>query len=168
MRKIVRVIDAANEWVGLATRWLIILAVLITVTEVVQRYVFGWPTMWGPELAVMAAAAMYALAWGYIHRHGGHVRVDVFYSRLSPRVRAILDVVCALLFFLPVIGLLVYASGSWMWRAWEVGERSRMTFWHPPIAPLRTAIFVGLCLLMLQGIARFIRDLHFLVRNRPL
>jgi len=168
MKQVVKAIDFVNEWTGKVVSWLVVATLLIAVAEVAQRYLLGSPTMWGPEIMVMLGAAMYALSWGYVHRHEGHIRVDVFYTYLRPRGKATLNVVCALLFFFPLVATLVYVSGSWMWTAWEVGERSAMTFWHPPIAPLRTAVFLGLLLLIIQGVARFIRDLYFLVKKKTL
>jgi len=167
MRQILRLTDTANEWMGRQMRWFVIAAALVGVTEVVQRYVFNHPTMWGYEIIIMIGAAMYALSWGYVHLQHGHVRVDVFYTRFSTRGKAIVDVVCFLLLFLPVIGVFLYSSGSWMVHAWAVNEKSVETYWYPPIAPLRTAIFVGVFLLFSQGVARFIRDLSLAIRNRP-
>jgi len=167
MRTILKAIDCANEWMGKQMRWFLIAATLVGVTEVVQRYVFNHPTMWGYEIFIMIGAAMYALSWGYVHLKHGHVRVDVFYTRFSGRGKAIVDVICFLLLFLPVIGVLMYSSTSWMVHAWAINEKSVETYWYPPIAPLRTAFFVGVFLLLLQGIAQFIRDLHLLIRNKP-
>jgi TRAP-type mannitol/chloroaromatic compound transport system permease small subunit len=167
MSKLLRIIDSTNERLGLAMRWLVIAAILVMVIEVAQRYFFHRPTMWGYEIPVQVGAAMYVLSWGYVHFRHGHVRVDVFYSRFPPRSRAIVDVACFLLLFVPVIGFLMYTSGAWMARAWEIGEKSVLTYWYPPIAPLRTAIFLGILFLLLQGIADFIRDLHLLVRGKP-
>ncbi len=148
-------------------KWFMLGMIFFGVLEVTQRYVFNHPTMWGYELIIMLGAAMYPLTWACVHRRHGHVRVDVFYSRMSTRGKAIVDVVCGVLFFFPVIVFLVYTSGVWMWHAWEIGEKSVETYWYPPIAPLRTAVFVGVVLFLVQGVAQFIRDAHLLVRGRP-
>lgn len=148
-------------------KWFMLGMIFFGVLEVTQRYVFNHPTMWGYELIIMLGAAMYPLTWACVHRRHGHVRVDVFYSRMSTRGKAIVDVVCGVLFFFPVIMFLVYTSGVWMWHAWEIGEKSVETYWYPPIAPLRTAVFVGVVLFLVQGVAQFIRDAHLLVRGRP-
>ena len=42
------------------------------------------------------------------------------------------------------------------------------SFWYPPAAPYRTLFAVGLLLLILQGVANFIRDLYFVVRGEKL
>ena len=167
MKTLIKSIDAVNEWVGEAVKWFVIAAALVTCFEVTQRYVFNRPTMWGYEIPIMIAGAMYCLSWGYVHKHKGHVRVDIVYNRLSDRAKAIFDSVLFVCFFLPVIGFLGLQSWNWMVRAWKIGEKSVFTYWYPPIAPLRTAIFVGVALFLLQGLAQFWRDLYRAVKGVP-
>jgi len=167
MRAFIKAIDSASFWTGNTAHWLSVSLVLIMTYEVIMRYVFTAPTMWAYETVIMIGATLYALAWSYVHYQRAHVRVDVLYIHLSSRKRATIDVVCTLLFFFPVIFALVYMSGIWAWRAWEIGEKSVETYWYPPIAPVRTMVFLGITLFALQGIANFIRDAYTLLRNKP-
>jgi len=166
MKSVVKFIDSLNLWTGKIIRVLAVGLVLIMTLEVTMRYVFNRPTMWGYETAIMAGAAMYALAWGYVHRQNAHIRVDLIYSRLSARGKALIDFLCTIFLFIPLIGFLTWMAFNWMVRAWKIGEKSVETYWYPPIAPLRTAVFIGLLLFGLQGIAQLIRDVYLLVRNR--
>ena len=168
MRAILRVIDAISEWTGKAISWLAVALVMVIVYEVVMRYVFNSPTMWAYETSVMLGGTVYVMGWAYVHRHHGHVRVDVLYSRFSPRRKAIIDVICALLFLFPLLIVLLDASASFMRHAWSVNERLIVTYWMPPAAPFRTIVMIGLSLFALQSVAQFIRDLSLLIRNKPL
>ena len=67
--------------------------------------------------------------------------------------------------FLPVVGFLCFEAGDWMLRSWKILEKSTFTYWYPPIYPLRTVIFAGLLLFLLQGFAQFLRDLYFAVKG---
>jgi TRAP-type mannitol/chloroaromatic compound transport system permease small subunit len=116
----------------------------------------------------MLGATIAAVGLAYTHRHHGHIRIDVFYRRLSPRGKALLDVVCALVLFFPVTVLLAYAAAEAMWDSWIKDEVLMASFWFPPAGPIRTVVLVGCCLFLLQGVAHFIRDLHMLIRNKPL
>jgi len=165
VRKLVHLVDSVNEWMGRSMRWFLMIAISFTCIEVGQRYLFNHPTMWGFEVPIHIAAAMYTLSWGFVLLRKGHVRVDVIYSRFSERGRAIIDVACFFVLFLPVIGVLTYSAGSWMVHSWAIGEKSVITYWYPPIAPMRTAIFVGILLLLLQGFVQLWRDLYFLRRG---
>jgi len=167
MRRILKTIDNINEQVGKLVRWLGPILVLVCLYGVIVRYVFNRPSIQAPVLMTMIGAAFASLSWGYIYLHEGHVRIDILYSHFSPRGRAIINVISTLVFFFPVMGLLGYAAGWWMWYAWATGESSKQTFWYPPLGPIRTIVFLGICLFILQGLARFIRDLYLVLRNKP-
>ena len=166
MRKLIKIIDTTNEWTGRSVRWICVFLLLVICAEVFMRYVLNMPTIQGPVIATMSGAALYACAWGYVHLHRRHIRVDVFYARFPTRGKAIIDVVCAFLFLLPLIGLLTYAGWEWVWYAWSTGEKSLMTYWYPITGPVRTAVFIGLCLFAFQALAQFYRDIYLLARNK--
>ncbi len=166
MRKIIKAIDTTNEWMGSSVRWIVVFLLLVICTEVFMRYVLNMPTIQGPVIATMSGAAVYSLSWGYVHLHKRHIRVDVFYARFPPRGKAIIDVILAILFLLPFIGLMCYAGWNWVWYAWSTNERSIQTYWYPITGPIRTAVFIGLVLFALQGLAQFYRDFYRLVRNK--
>jgi len=166
MKRILRFVDATSTWTGRIVLWLSVILVIVMTYEVFMRYALNSPTMWAYETSIMIGAAMYALSWAYVHRERAHIRVDLIYSRLSSRGKAIVDTICAFFLFFPLISLLGYMAFSWMARAWKINEKSVETYWYPPIAPLRTAVFIGLVLFGLQGLVQFIRDVYLLVRNK--
>jgi len=115
----------------------------------------------------MLGVTIVILGAAYTHRHHGHVRVDVFYTRFPPKWKTIIDIVFALLLFFPLLITLTYAAASGMRHSWAAGEVLIGTIWYPPAGPIRTVMFLGLFLLALQGVAQFIRDLYLLIRNKP-
>jgi TRAP-type mannitol/chloroaromatic compound transport system permease small subunit len=101
----------------------------------------------------------YLLCGAYALRTESHVRVDVLYVKMSPRGRAIADVVTSFFFFVFAITLLLTG-----WRfaqdAVNVGETS-FTEWGIQYWIVKLTIPVGAVLLILQGIAHLIRDIDF-------
>jgi len=166
MKKVLKTIDTLSEWSGNLGRWLTLGLVMVIVIEVTMRYAFNRPTSWAYETSIMFGTALYALGFSYTERLNAHVRVDVFYIRLSPRGKAIIDVIGGLLIFLPVIALIVYSSWGWMFHAWKIKEVMVLSYWYPPFYPLRTAIAVGFGLLILQGLAGLFRNFYLLIRNK--
>lgn len=167
MRNVLRTIDSISEWTGKTACWLVAILVAVMTYEVIMRYVFTAPTMWAYETSVMLGATVYVLAWSYDHLHHSHVRVDIFYMRLSPRGKAAIDVIGTLLLFFPLIIILVDSSIANALQAWSTNERLKQTFWYPPAGPLRTLIAVGFILFALQAIAQFVRDSYSLVKGKP-
>lgn len=168
IRAILKVIDSISQWTGSSARWFCVALVLVGAYDTIMRYVFNAPTIWAYETMIMLGGAIYALGWAYNHLHKSHIRVDVFYTHLSPKGKAITDIVCTAIFFFPIIAILIKASVFWTWHAWKTGEVMIESYWYPPAAPFRTIIFVGICFFALQGLAQFIRDLYFVIRSKAL
>jgi len=168
MRKILGFIDSVNRRTGSSAGWLCIALVLVGSYDAIMRYAFNAPTVWAYETSCMLGGTIYVMGWGYDHLFNAHVRVDILYTHLSARGKAIADVVGAGIFFFPLMGILVKTSISWMLRAWSINEVMIETYWYPPAAPYRTIFAVGICLFTLQGLVRFIRDLYFVIRNKAL
>jgi TRAP-type mannitol/chloroaromatic compound transport system permease small subunit len=167
MRKVLKMIDSANEWLGEKLKWVVLFLMIVICSEVMMRYVFNHPTSQLPVIMTWTGTALYSLAFGYVMLHKGHVRVDVLYARFSDRLKGIMDVILWFLFFLPSIGSLGYAGFNWMIHAWATHERSMLTYWYPPMAPVRTIMFIGMVMFFLQGLATLVRDLHMAIRSKP-
>ena len=167
MRKAIKLVDSANEWIGERLKWLVFALIIVVCIEVTMRYVFNKPTMQLPCIITFTGAALYAFAFGYVHLHKGHVRVDVLYARFPRRTQAIMDSILWFVFFLPSIGWVTYAAWNWLVFSWETNEKSMMTYWYPILGPIRTLVFIGMLFFFLQGVATLVRDLHFAIRSKP-
>jgi len=167
MRKLVRlldIIDSLSEWTGRVAGFLIIFTVLVMVYEVVARYGFKAPSIWGFELTIFLCGTAMIIGGAYTLRYAGHVNVDILHSRFSLRGRAILDMVTATLFF-AFVGMLA-------WKGWEFGWGSVQNFehtdslWEPPVYPFKMMLPIAAWLIVLQGLAKFIRDLTMAITGR--
>jgi len=166
--KLLKAIDRVNEWVGVQTRWLSVILVLIGVLGAFRRFALHQSTAWECELIVMVGAAMYVLSWGYVLLLNAHTRIDIIYSRLSQKGKAIVDIVCSVLFFFPLISALVISSYDWMMFSISISEKSALTYVYPPLYPLRIVVFIGFLLFFLQGVAMFIRNIYYLIKGESL
>ena len=90
--------------------------------------------------------------------------VDLIYTRLSDRGRALLNVICSLIFFFPLMTVMLVVATQWAIKAWRINEVMFNSFWYPPAGPYRSVFAIGLFLLVLQGVANFIRDLYMVIR----
>ncbi len=160
MRRILKAIDFSSEHIGSWARWLTLGLVLVGSLDTFMRYVVNNPTVWAYETSSMLGGSIYALGWAYAHLHKSHIRVDIFFSRLSERGQAIADSIFAVILFFPLMSVLVYKAMFWAIRAWVRGEVMMESYWYPPAGPYRTILAVGIIMLLLQGIAKFVRDIH--------
>jgi TRAP-type mannitol/chloroaromatic compound transport system permease small subunit len=160
LRAFLKFIDAVNDRVGNLLSYFLFFFFVLLLMEVILRYFFNSPTVWANELAQMLFGAYAILAGGYILRTGGHVNVDILYSRLSRKQRAVLDIVTSSLFFL-FCGMLLVYGGSLAWDSLARFEHSQSA-WNPPLYPAKLMIPLAALLLMLQGLAKLIRDIFIL------
>ena len=167
MKKVLKVVDAISDYSGRAFSWLALALVLVLVFEVVARWGFNRPTIWAHLTSQMMGGTLVVMGLAYAHVHKKHLRIDIIYRALSPRVKMILDVCFFLLFMVPVLYVFVLNSAEWAVQSWVMGEVRDESWWYPPAAPFRTVYLLGWCTFTLQCLARFFRDFYFAVRNKP-
>lgn len=151
-----RVQDGLSDWVGSAIAWLTLGMIGVLLIEVVARYFLNAPTVWGHELATMFFGALSVLAGSYTLRHHGHVRSDVIYGLLPPRVRAFCDIV---VFGLGIVVLSIFflMAVDFAYTSWSIGEFSNRSVWRPPLWPIKSTIALAVGLLILQSLAELVR-----------
>ena len=153
-------IDAINDWFGRVLSYFLFAFFALLLMEVILRYFFNSPTVWGNELAQLLFGAYAVVGGGYILRTGGHVNVDIIYARFSTRTKALLDIITSVLFFL-FCGMLLVYGGSLAWDSLSRFEHSQSA-WNPPLYPAKMMIPLAALLLILQGLAKLIRDFMIL------
>ena len=166
LERIVSTIDAISYWSGYISMFLIVIFAAFMFIEVIFRYGFNSPTIWATEATGLAFGVYMLLCAGYVLLVRGHVTMDAIYNLLSLRKRAILDVLTASLFFL-FVGILLWKGIPGAIRAVVLGEHSQ-SIWGAPEWPVKVAIPLGAFLILLQGIAKLIRDFHLAVTGKKL
>jgi TRAP-type mannitol/chloroaromatic compound transport system permease small subunit len=166
MRKLLSIIDALSVWTGKAASWLVLIVVVFVIYEILMRYVFHLPTLWVSESMVFGCGVTYVLGGGWALLDNRHVKIDLVYGRLTPRQRAIIDSI-TFAFFALYLSTFFWASAKYTWRSILVRETAGSA-WDPPVYPIKVALVVGVILLLLQGVAKLIRDLHFAIKGREL
>src|SRR5215510_13339894 len=123
--RVAAVIDRVNTAVGRAASWCALAIVLIGFAVVLMRYVLGLGSIWLQESILYAHAALFLLAAAWTLKEGGHVRVDVFYASATPRLKAWVDLIGAIVLLLPFCAAILWFSVPYVTRSWAILERSR-------------------------------------------
>ncbi len=163
MNKILAVIDAISTWTGKAASWLIALVVIFISYEIFMRYVLHLPTLWVSESMVFGSGLTYVLGGAWALKENRHVKIDLIYGRLNDRQRAVIDAI-TFVFFALYMGVFLWAVVQYVGRSVAVLETSGSA-WDPPVYPVKIGLLVGVLLLLLQGFAKFIRDLRYAIRG---
>jgi TRAP-type mannitol/chloroaromatic compound transport system permease small subunit len=166
LRGLIRGADWLAEWTGLTIRWLAVIIMLTMTFEVVMRYVFNRPTAWSYDTTIMMGGVFFLLSAPYVLLHRGHIRIDIFYARYSPRMQRIVDLVFTVLFLFTALA--VFTQQAWKFAFWslEVGEISQFGYWEPTMTPFRFFVAIGFSILSLEAISWFIRELFAAITGR--
>ncbi len=159
--RVIHAIDWINEQSGKLVSFLAAFMMFTVVYEVLARYIFNRPTIWAMEVNQYLLCGYTALAGGYALLYGSHVNVDILHQRFGLRIRALLDILTSFL-FLGFIFVLIWKTGAMAWEAWVYDEHSESLL-AAPLFPAKVVIPLGGLLILLQGLAKFIRDLRILV-----
>jgi TRAP-type mannitol/chloroaromatic compound transport system permease small subunit len=165
VQKLLLAIDAFSAWTGRAFAWLIVALTGLVFWEVGSRYVYNNPHPWAFDAQAMLYGALFMLAGAYTLAAAGHVRGDILYGFLPPRVQATIDLVLYLAFFLPGVIAMIWAGWYFAAESWAINEHSSITYQGPPIYPFKAVIPVAAAFLLLQGLAEIVRSAMCLVRG---
>ena len=168
LNKVLRIGDRISELLG-SIGWLQVLALTyVVVQEVILRYFFSAPTMWGYDVSVMLAGSV-CTTWAVLELKNQHLRVDAFYQGFSLRKKALADVIGATIMGFPALGFMIYSAVKYTIRAYQINERmAYLSFWYPPAAPFRTVVCVSLILTVIEMINVYIRDWYMVIKGKKL
>ncbi len=162
MERLIRRLEVTAEWLGRMVAWATLLMVLITFLVVLLRYLFdtGWIAM--QESVTYLHAAVFMLGAAYTLKHGGHVRVDIFYQGFGPRGKAWINLLGTLFLLFPLALFILFVSWDYVAESWKVLEGSREAGGLPGVFLLKTLILVLPLTLLLQGTALALKSLRLL------
>ena len=161
----VNIIDYISEKTGRATMYLVFVMMFILILSFVTRNIINIPLIWIIEMAQFVMTAYYLLGGGYSMLTDDHVRMDLIYSKLKDRTKAILDSITSV-FLITYIVILLIGSISSLTYTIETNQRL-FTAWAPYVWPIKSIMTFGILLMLFQSIAIFFKDLSK-VLNREL
>lgn len=161
LKSVINLLDDIGLFVGKLFSFIIYIVMAIIVFELIARTVFNAPTEWAHEASTMLYGIFFILGGGYTLIKGEHVKMDVVYTRLTPKAKAITDII-TFLFFACYIVVLIWFGGKSALHSLMINEHTQ-TVWGPPIYPSKIILVIGAVLVFVAGCTKFIRDLRTIV-----
>lgn len=153
-------VDRFVERLGNLCAWLVLIAMVISVYEVICRYVFDAPTSWVHETTTFLVASIFALGGPYTLARNRHIQITVLYDLLSPGKRRWLQLLVLILSlgFCVAVG---YASWVIAYQAthapgggWHM--QTSGSAWDSPLpAYTKIVILLAVLLMAVQLLVRF-------------
>ena len=156
MKRLVKIIEAVNKYIsGYLQAGILFLLMIMILVEVLTRYVFHAPLGISDEMGGYMLVAITFVGLAYTWQEDGHVRVDLFISKLPEKIAKkikFINLILATLFTIPMIiasyellsdsVLFASRSGSWL---------------RTPLVYPQSALLLGSILIFLQLIAEILK-----------
>jgi len=155
-------IDNLINRIGRAISWVWIALLLVIVTNVTLRYLFGEGRIEFEEIQWHLYSIGFLIGLSYAYSGDNHIRVDVLHERLSPRRKAWVELYGIVLLLLPFLLLVLFFSLPYVADSFRFGEVSQAPGGLPYRWLIKAMLPVGFFLLLLSTLARLTRVWSFL------
>ncbi len=174
--------ERVTDFFGKLTWYCILLMVIAGAYNAIMRSLSGWAHLdpesagtlqralhWVGEVARQASSntfielqwylfsLVFLLGAAYALKTGAHVRVDIFYNRISPTGKAWVNIAGTVVFLIPFCLLMISTSWPVVVDSWIRLEGSPDPGGLPRY-PLLTVVPLAFILLMIQGLASAARE----------
>jgi len=153
----VNIVDTICEKVGRFVMYWVFFMMFLLILSFITRNIINFPLMWIIEMAQFTITAYYLLGGGYSMLTDDHVRMDLFYGKLSNKGKAKMDVFTS--FFL-IFYLIILFIGSITSLIYTIETKQKLfTAWAPYVWPIKTLMLIGILLMLLQAFSTLFKDI---------
>ncbi len=160
----IKIVDLICEKVGRFVMYWVFFMMFLLILSFVTRNIINIPLMWIIEMAQFTITAYYLLGGGYSMLTDDHVRMDLFYGKLSKRGKAKMDIFTSifLIFFLSVLFF-----GSITSLIYTIETKQKLfTAWAPYVWPIKSLMLLGILLMLLQAFSTLFKDIDNLKNKK--
>lgn len=164
IKKAVAFGESINEWIGkVIVTSAVLLFILVIFSNVILRYVFNMSFVRMSELEWHIFAFIFLMGAGYTLLHEGHVRVDIFYSLMDRKKKAIINFFGVIFFLIPSCWVVLSTTVPWTIVSYQVGEMSIDPGGIPARFLIKAVLPLGYFLMLIQGIILGIKSFFILI-----
>ncbi|EHD0090850.1 TRAP transporter small permease subunit [Vibrio vulnificus] len=158
-----RLFNRFGALLGWLSSVLFILLLANVVYDVVMRYVFNDVSIAFQEMEWHLFSAVFLLGIPFALKSGGHVRVDLFYERLSHRAQAIIDLLGTIFFLFPFCLLVAWFGIDFAKESYALGETSGDPGGLPYRWVIKAIIPLSFLFMAISGVGLLLHSLNKIV-----
>ena len=149
-------------------RWALLgfytMLVLTMAVEVLRRELFSYSSVWGEEIVRYSFIYLAWIGASAAVRDRAHIRIDVLYNFVSPRLKAVLYLISDVV-MLAVALLAFYFSIESVWIAFSFESVTHGL--RIPLGLFLAAVPIGFGLMILRIVQSIHRDIHHMRTGKP-
>ena len=166
MKNFIKYLEIITCVPGYIASSLIIPLIFATCYEVFARYLFNSPTIWAYEFGYLLMGFHFLLGGALTLKKKSHIRIDIFYNKMSDRNKGIVDLVFYLFLILPCLSVLSYKLLGHTQNSFLSNETTGHSAWNPKIWPMHFVIFLSFFILFLQVLVECIKSIILIKENK--
>lgn len=150
---LIQLIDGFNARIGEWVKWLLVAMVVSVAFGVIALSIFGQSSTKYDESATYFHALVILLGSAATLLAGQHVRVDIFYSKMSVKNKAFVDLLGFYTLLVPFCIVLIWNAQSFVGLAWVSLEGSAESDGIRGVFILKTCISLFAIMMIAQGLS---------------
>lgn len=154
------------QFIGKGVSWLSFVLVIVIVFDVLLRYFFNYTSAASFELEWHLFAALFMLSAAWALQQDRHVRVDLFYQKLSTKGKAWVNLLGMIMLLLPFCAVAAFESISFVKASYFVKETSPDPGGLPARYIIKSIIPISFSLLFIQGVLEIIKSIATITKPR--
>ncbi|QKF80665.1 TRAP transporter small permease subunit [Halarcobacter ebronensis] len=158
--KLERGFDKFANFIGTITAIAMVLMILNVFYDVVMRYFFKSGSIAMQEMEWHLFSVIILIGIAYTLKEDGHVRVDLIYDKLTPRKKAMINMIGSIIFILPIAILVGLSSIDNAVEAFHSMEQSGDPGGLPYRWIVKSLIPLSFLLLIITTVGFFIKNLN--------
>jgi len=160
---LIKLLDRIAIISGKMISWATLFMVLVLSVNVISSWMFEVSSILMSESITWMHSANFLLAAAYTLNQDDHVRVDIFYAKMSIKGKAIVDLTGTVLLLIPVSVFIIWSSWSYVLLSWRINEVSVEAGGMPATFILKSFLLVMPVLLLIEGLKQLITNLEVII-----
>ncbi|NNC36240.1 MAG: TRAP transporter small permease subunit [Hyphomonadaceae bacterium] len=166
-RSTIELIDQLSVSIAETIKWLLVALVVSVAFGVIALSIFGQAWTKFDESATYFHATVILLGSAATLLAGQHVRVDIFHTRMSPKSKALVEIIGFYALLLPFCLVLIWNAQSFVRLAWVSLEGSPESDGIQGLFVLKTLVSVFAVMMLVQGFSIACRAALLLTGKTP-
>jgi TRAP-type mannitol/chloroaromatic compound transport system permease small subunit len=165
MQPIIHRLESFSEWIGKIAAACVMLLIALVLFDTFGRYLFSSGSIALQELEWHLHDFIFLLGISYALKHNAHVRVDLFYEKFSPALKAWVNIAGILFLIIPFSVFIVYTGLEFAQDAYAMGEVSPNPGGLGYRFAIKSAIALAFLLVIFQAASELLKSIQQLRRG---
>jgi len=134
----------------------------LVILTIFLRYFFSIGSISIQELIMYFHASIFMLGISYTYKENSHVKIDIFYNKLSEKNKTILSLIGVILLIIPFAIFIIFISFDMVSSSWSIFEGSSEAGGLDLVFILKSLIPLSGLLILLQALSELFKNLQIL------